>query len=96
MNLDQPVARKARNGTAKADRGRTVGGFSSLDFRGHNVESLALNVIGQNWSGEKVRIFLEGWALARVASSCHGALDMLSKVACCHSKESLSLTMDGL
>ena len=26
-------------------------GLSSSDFREHNVESLALNVIGQNWSG---------------------------------------------
>ena len=40
----------------------------------HNVESLALNVIGQSWSGEKVSFFLEDWKLARVALSCHIAL----------------------
>ena len=28
-------------------------GLSSSDFREHNVESLALTVIGKNWSGEK-------------------------------------------
>ena len=42
-------------------------GLSSSDFREHNVESLAVNVIGQNWS----------W---RVALSCHVALDMLCQV----------------
>ena len=42
------------------------GGLSSSDFREHSVESLALHVIGLNWSGEKV-IFswwtgnLRGW-----------------------------------
>ena len=49
-------------------------GLSSSDFCEHNVESLALNVIGQSWSGEKVSFFLEDWKLARVALSCHIAL----------------------
>ena len=70
------------------------------------MESLALNVIGKNWSGEAVSLFLEDWELARVALSCHIALDLLcqemheacllgvaaAKEACCHSKESPSLT----
>ena len=41
------------------------------------MESIALNVIGQNWSGEKVSFFLEDLELARVALSCHTALDVL-------------------
>ena len=52
-------------------------GLSSYDFREHNVESIALHVIGLNWSGEKVSLFLEDWDLARVALGCHVALDML-------------------
>ena len=43
----------------------------------HNVENLALNVMGQDQSGEKMSLFLEDWELARVALSCHIALDML-------------------
>ena len=43
-------------------------GLSSSDVRQHNVESLALHVIGLNWSGEKVSLFLEDWELARVAT----------------------------
>ena len=37
----------------------------------------SLAVHGLNWSGEKVSFFLEDWELARVALSCHVALDML-------------------
>ena len=51
-------------------------GLSSSDSREHNVESLALSIFGQNWSGEKISLFLENWELARVALSCNVALDM--------------------
>ena len=53
------------------------GGLSSSDLSGHNVASLALHVIGQNWSGEKLSLFLVDWELVRVALTCHVALDML-------------------
>ena len=49
-------------------------GTSSSDECEHNVESLALNAVGQNWSGDKISLFLEDWELARVALSCHIAL----------------------
>ena len=52
-------------------------GTSSSELREHNVESLALNVVGQNWSGEEISLILKDWELARVALSCHTALDML-------------------
>ena len=52
-------------------------GLSSSDCREHNVDSLALNVMGQDQSGEHISLFLEDWELARVAWSCRKALDML-------------------
>ena len=42
-------------------------------------------------TGEKVSLFLEDWELAKVAFSCHIALDMLCEEmqeALCHSKKS--------
>ena len=53
------------------------GGESGSDFRAHNVKSLGLHVIGLNWSGEKISLFLEDWELGRVALSCHIALETL-------------------
>ena len=52
-------------------------GDSSSEQSEHNVESLALNAVGQDQSGEKFTLFLEDWELGRVALSCHIALDML-------------------
>ena len=43
----------------------------------HNVENLALEVVGQGWSGGLVYPFLEDWELAQVALSCRLALDIL-------------------
>ena len=75
----------------------------------HNVESFALNVVAQGQSGDRTSLFLEDREFAGVASSCHVALDVLCQEmqearllgcccqeALCHSKESLSLTVDGL
>ena len=50
---------------------------SSFEEYEHNVESLASEVMGQNWSGEMVSLFLEDWELGRVALSCHLAMDPL-------------------
>ena len=52
-------------------------GTSSSEQCEHNVESLALNVMEPDQSGEKISLFLEDWELASVALSCHIALDML-------------------
>ena len=52
-------------------------GTSSSEQCEHNVESLALNVLGPDQSDDKISLFLEDWELARVAWSCHIALDML-------------------
>ena len=50
---------------------------SSFEETEPNVESLDLEVIGANWSGEMVSLFPEDWELARVASSCHLALNFV-------------------
>ena len=42
-------------------------------------ESLALKVMGQEQSGVTMSLFLEDWELAKVAMSCHIALDMLCR-----------------
>ena len=43
------------------------------------MESLALKVWGQEQSGVTMSLFLEDWELAKVAMSCHIALDMLCR-----------------
>ena len=52
-------------------------GTSSSEQCEYNVESLVLSVMGQDQTGEKISLFLEDWELAKVALSCHSALDML-------------------
>ena len=49
---------------------------SSDGFRG-NVGNDALHVIGLFGLGDKISLFLKDWELAKVALSCHMALDML-------------------
>ena len=63
-----------------------------------NVGNDALHVIGLYGLGDSISFFLKDWELAKVALSCHMALDMLCQEVCealCHSKKSLSLTVDG-
>ena len=42
-----------------------------------NVCNDALHVIGLYGPGDKISLFLQDWELAKVALSCHMALDML-------------------
>ena len=51
------------------------------EYEEHHVENLSLEVVGQGWSGWLVHLFLEDWELARVAVSCHLALDLFCQVA---------------
>ena len=69
--------RKALTGTAKWSRGLKAMATSSPEQCEHNVKSLALNVKGQEQSGEEISLLLEDWELARVALGCHTALDRL-------------------
>ena len=50
---------------------------SSSDSREDKVRNDALHVIGLYGPGDKVSLFLKDWERARVALSCHMALDML-------------------
>ena len=50
---------------------------SSSGFRGGNVSNEALHVIGLYGPGDKISLFFKDWELAKMALSCHMALDML-------------------
>ena len=63
-----------RFGCPKSPRWESVG---EAWFEDESVSSSALHVIGLQGPGDKVSLFLENWELARVALSCHIALDML-------------------
>ena len=43
----------------------------------HNNERRAIEVIGQDLSGDVVALFLEDWEVGRVALSCHVTMDLL-------------------
>ena len=50
---------------------------SSSGSREGNVCNDALHVIGLHGPGGKISLFLKDWELAKVALSCHMALDMM-------------------
>ena len=50
------------------------GTSSSEDYK-HNVDTFALEVVGQNWSSEVASLSSEDWELGRMASSCRMAMD---------------------
>ena len=49
---------------------------SSCSREGHMCND-ALHVIGLHGSGDKISLFLQDWEMAKLALSCHMALDML-------------------
>ena len=53
------------------------GGEASEDEQPDNVSNEALYVIGLHGSGDKIPRYLQDWEVAKVALSCHIALDML-------------------
>ena len=52
-------------------------GASSTASRKASVCNDALHVVGLHGPDDKISIFLQDWELAKVALSCHMALDML-------------------
>ena len=50
---------------------------SSSAFREGNVCNDALHIVVLHGPGDKISLFLQDWELAKVALSCHMALDML-------------------
>ena len=53
------------------------GGVASEDEQADNVSNEALYVIGLHGSSDKISRYLQDWEVAKVALSCHIALDML-------------------
>ena len=53
------------------------GSEASKDEQADNVSNEAFCVIGLRGSGDKVSRYLQDWAVAKVALSCHTAFDML-------------------
>ena len=49
---------------------------SSSVSRENNVCNVALHVIGLYGPGDKISLFLKDWEVARVALSCHVALEL--------------------
>ena len=50
--------------------------FSSSRSSENNVGNGALFVIGLHGSGDAIALFLQDWEVAKVALSCHMAVDM--------------------
>ena len=57
--------------------GAKLGQRISSGSREGNMCNNALHVIGMYGPGDKISLFSEDWELAKVALSCHIALDML-------------------
>ena len=51
--------------------------FNSFIGDGFLVSNEALYVIGLHGSGDKISRYFQDWEVAKVALSCHTALDML-------------------
>ena len=49
---------------------------SSVEHYEHNVDKLAIEVVGQNWTSEVISLFLEDWEVGRVALSSHLSMDL--------------------
>ena len=64
---------------AEEDSWRSDGGssISSNESCEDSVGNDALHVIGLHGPGDKISLFLQDWEVAKVALSCHIALDML-------------------
>ena len=65
---------------------------SSVEYYEHNVDNLAIEVVGQHWTSEVISPFLEDWEVRRVALCCHWSMDSLCQErrdVCKESSESL-------
>ena len=48
----------------------------SVEYFEHNVDNLAIEVVGQHWTSEVISLFLEDWEVGRVALSCNLSMDL--------------------
>ena len=65
---------------------------SSVEYCEHNVDNVAIEVVGQHGTREVISLFLEDWEVGRVAISCRLSMDLLCQVVrdmCKGSSESL-------
>ena len=58
------------------------GSEASQDEHADNVSNEALYIIGLHGSGDKISRYLQDWEVAKVALSCHIAVDMLCQELC--------------
>ena len=58
------------------------GSEASQDEHADNASNEALYVIGLHGSGDKISRYLQDWEVAKVALSCHIAVDMLCQEVC--------------
>ena len=73
----QWAAQRAKCGRVKAKLGPEDESVSLSRSREGNVGNEALHVTGLHGPGGKIAFFSQDWELAKVALSCHMALDML-------------------
>ena len=71
------IAQRVQCGKVRVEHGRKDERVSSSVSRENNVCNDVLHVSGLHEPGDKISLFLKGWELAKVALSCHMALDML-------------------
>ena len=64
----------AEGNTWRSDSGSSVSSSGSCEG---NVGNDALHIIGLHGSSDTISLFLQDWEVAKVALSCHIALDML-------------------
>ena len=91
-----------RNGFPKSPEwissGPTSETYCHSEFYEHNVENMAVEVIGQDRSDKLVALFLKNWAVGMVALSCHMTMDLSCQEmrdACWERLESLGSRMEG-
>ena len=75
--MEQRFFQSVQRGKVRAKPGQKTKSMSSSDSRESNVCNEALHVIGLYGPGDKIYLFVKDWELAKVALSCHTALDML-------------------
>ena len=63
----------AEENSWRSDSGSSVSSSSSSE---NNMGNGALFVVGLHGSGDTIALFLQDWEVAKVALSCHTALDM--------------------
>ena len=70
------MAQKSPRWKSDVETSSETESLSTTSFRDDNVFNVAWQISGLYGSRNKIALFLEDWDLAKVALSCHIALDM--------------------